>query len=100
MSLGAWAVLLAMKLKPSREKEYPGSAVIVKTSASPAAACDVAAKKLLAPLIWAALSKPVEEVNELKLESVVTLVTVIPAVGVAPLVVTPAGKLKLARVAA
>lgn len=44
---------------------------MVKTSASPAAVCVLGAeKKLLAPLICAALSQPEEDVNELKFESV------------------------------
>lgn len=75
--------------------------MIVKTRALPAAPCVVEPeKKLVAPLTWAALSQPVEEVNVLNDEPVLTAVTVIPVIGVAALFSDSAAKSKLARVAA
>ena len=57
-------------------------------------------KKLLAPLIWAALMKAPVEVNELKLESVLMTETVIPGIVAAALLSESPVKSKLASVAA
>ena len=93
-------MLRAIKLNPSRENSYPASAVMVKINALPAAACVVGEEKNAdAPLIWAALSKPEDEVNVLNDEAVETFETVIPVIGAAELASDSPVKLKVARVA-
>ena len=53
-----------------------------------------------APLIWAALSQPVEEVNERNVESLAIAEIVIPGIGSAVLANEPLVKLNWAKVAA
>lgn len=56
-------------------------------------------KKLDAPLIWAALSHPELEVNELKDEALASVEMVMPKIGEAVFVSEPPVKSKLAKVA-
>lgn len=101
MSLGAVAVLRAIKPNPSSEKENPEAAVIVKTRAFPAADWVVGVeKKLLAPLICAALLKPELLVNALNDEALLTAETVMPLMEAAELLSEPPVKSKLASVTA
>lgn len=73
---------------------------MVKTNALPAAAWVVGPeKKADAPLIWAALSKPDDEVKLLNEEAVETVEIVIPVIGAAELASDPPVKSKLARIA-
>lgn len=94
------AVLRARKLNPSSENRNPDAAVIVKVTAFPAAAWVLGVKKLVAPLIWAALLQPVLSVNERKTEALVSGEMVSPEIGAAAFASEPPVKLKLARVAA
>ena len=101
MSAGAVAVLRARKLKPSSEKLYPDAAVIVKATASPAAAWVVGLEKNPpAPLICAALSQPVLEVKELKVEPLLIVEIVMPEMEDAELENDSSVKSKFANVAA
>jgi hypothetical protein len=101
MSLGAVAVLRARKPNPSSEKLYPSAAVTVKKTAFAAAEWEVGAEKNdEAPLIWAALSQPVEEVNERNVELLAMAEIVIPGIGPAELANEPLVKWNWAKVAA
>jgi hypothetical protein len=101
ISVGAVAVLRAIKLKPSREKMYPDAALMVKNTAFFAAEWFVGDEKNpAAPLICAALSQPELDVNELKVDSLESEETIMPGIDDAELNSDPPVKLKFARVAA